>query len=157
MTKDNKIILFWLTLSVLGCVFSSFLGANNYVKNTVQAKGIPEIRVNRTQNMQSGSSRVTTGGTHNTVSNFPIENEIEKTFGKFSPLMKKIAFCESSLDSKNVSKDGNDIGLFQIRYTVHHVTKSDMLDYKKNIAFAKKLFDRDGISPWFSSMSCWSK
>src|SRR5258708_18560781 len=128
MTKDNKIILFWLTLSVLGCVFSSFLGANNYVKNTVQAKGIPETRVNGTPNknqIREVPKMVVTYNTNISSSNNPIENEIKKVFGSYYQEALKIANCESKLNPQAVNDNttwggiGKDRGIFQINDVFH--------------------------------------
>jgi len=82
-----------------------------------------------------------------------VEGKIEKAFGSKAKLFKRIAFCESSLDPK--ATNGQDWGLFQIRASVHKKDPLWLLNVDNNIAFAKYLYERDGLRPWRSSQRCW--
>lgn len=79
-----------------------------------------------------------------------IEREINRVFGQDSFMAKKIVWCESSFRPQVIHKNRNgsvDVGLFQVN-SVHRQSTTDMQDPVKNIAFAKKLFDKQGWKPW---------
>lgn len=97
-----------------------------------------------------------------------IEQEIEKVFGEKAEVMKKVAFCESSLnhydDNGEVLRgyvDKRDSGLYQIN-EYYHLEKSKELGLniytvEGNIAYAKYLLDTQGLAPWSASKKCWNK
>lgn len=79
----------------------------------------------------------------------------------------KIAECESNTrqyykgtdDVVRGQIDEDDTGLFQINKRYHLETAEamwlDIYQTPDNIAFAKYLYERDGLSPWNASRSCW--
>jgi hypothetical protein len=72
--------------------------------------------------------------------------------------MVAIAECESGLIEDAISPT-NDGGLFQLNWSAHgsELTRRgiDRLDADQNIAYARELYDRDGLQPWYMSRSCW--
>lgn len=82
------------------------------------------------------------------------------------PAMVEIARCESKFrqftDSGNVFYGGYGnqmIGIFQFYESVHSGTASrlghDLGTIEGNIAYARYLYEMEGLSPWNSSKSCW--
>ena len=91
-----------------------------------------------------------------------IIEHIKKTFPN-EPVMVKVAECESTFDPSafNPTNNSDDKGIFQIS-TLHHGERVetlglDMFDVADNVAFAKILYDEQGLSPWRWSKPCWSK
>lgn len=86
-----------------------------------------------------------------------INKEIKDVFGEQAELAKHVAFCESSLNPEATHKNNDgtiDVGLFQIN-SIHNQKTEDMLNYKKNIEYAYKLFLNQGLQPWISSEDCY--
>ncbi len=87
-------------------------------------------------------------------------------FFKEDPIMVKIAWCESRF--RQYDKDGNlfrgivnnhDVGVMQIN-TDYHADEAlklgmDLTTIDGNMAYAKRLYDREGTTPWLSSSPCW--
>lgn len=84
-----------------------------------------------------------------------IEKEIDKVFPD-APIMKTVAWCESRLNPKafNPTNGSNDRGIFQISEKYHGVG-DEMFDVEKNLAYARKLYDQNGLSDWSASKHCW--
>ena len=87
-----------------------------------------------------------------------IDEQIEE-YGKFLfkedwNLFKGVIWCESRNDLE--AFNGADTGLAQIN-VVHGIPKRWLVDYRINLAVAKKLFDEQGLQPWSASKHCWSK
>lgn len=88
-----------------------------------------------------------------------IISEIKDVFGSEWRIALAIAKAESGLD-KNAIGDkhlrywkggemfGDSVGVFQIRRFPNRPSKSELLNFKTNIAYAKKLYDEQGFSPW---------
>lgn len=82
-------------------------------------------------------------------------------------ILERISQCESGgkqfkEDGKVVrGPDGHDIGLFQIRETVHGSEAKklgfDIYTEAGNTAYALVLFARNGTRDWSSSVRCWSR
>jgi len=91
-----------------------------------------------------------------------IIEEINNVFPD-APIMVKVAKCESSLkpDAYNPTNNSHDKGLFQISGKYHGAKVKelglDMYDVKDNLAFARILYDEQGLKPWIWSKSCWNK
>lgn len=78
---------------------------------------------------------------------------------------RAIAWCESNYrqrdDQGNIVRgpDGNDVGIMQIRETVHgtSATADDMDIYSidGNLRYGMQLLKSDGTAPWNSSKFCW--
>lgn len=143
-----------MTLSVLGCVFASFLGANNYVKNTVKAQGISETRYSGTPNknqIREVTKMVTLTYTSPVSNTNPIESEIKRVFGVYWQEALKIANCESHLNPQAINDNrkwggiGVDRGIFQINDVFHPgVPDWCAFSYKCNIEYAHRMFVNDG-------------
>lgn len=77
---------------------------------------------------------------------------ITEVFGEEAPNAFNILYCENRglrPDAINHNRNGSiDEGIFQIN-SIHG--QSDMLNWKKNIDFAYKLFKRGGWSQWSCS------
>lgn len=86
-----------------------------------------------------------------------VKREIEEVFGE-NHIMLKVAKCESEYKqfAFNPTNNSNDRGIFQISEKYHGVG-DEMYDVKKNIAYAKKLYDRNGLKDWVWSKHCWNK
>ena|SRR3990167_10105423 len=97
------------------------------------------------------------------VENKPMEvAKIEE----LSPILGKIAYCESR--NRHFNEKGEvlrgvvnpkDIGLFQIN-EFYHGDKAkelglDIYTEEGNIAYAKWLYEEQGLSPWKWSRDCW--
>ena len=84
------------------------------------------------------------------------------------PVMIEIAKCESGLRQfdwrGNALRGGMGskmVGVFQIHADVHRETADlmglDIDTLEGNIAYARRLYDKEGTGPWISSSSCWDK
>jgi hypothetical protein len=79
---------------------------------------------------------------------------IDYVFGKDAPTMLRVAKCESGLNPNAKNKESSATGLFQIMASVHGIDKKWLVDPMINAIVAKKLYDRQGITPWVSSNPC---
>lgn len=97
------------------------------------------------------------------------QKEIElkaKKYFKDDPILVEIARCESSFRQKDA--DGTilrgkvnkgDVGLMQIN-EYYHADKAesmglDLETLEGNMAYAKYLYNKEGVKPWVSSKPCW--
>lgn len=80
--------------------------------------------------------------------------------------MVRIAWCESRF--RQYDKNGNlhrgkvnpkDIGVMQINTYYHQKAadrmKLDLTTIEGNMAYAKRLYESEGTTPWNSSSACW--
>lgn len=91
---------------------------------------------------------------------------VEREFGVNSPMVE-VARCESQFrqfdNNDKVLKNPHSpaYGVFQIMASVHETdAKSiglDIYTLQGNIAFAKVLYDSQGLTPWEASRPCWSR
>jgi len=85
---------------------------------------------------------------------------------KEDPIMIKVAWCESRF--RQYDKDGNlfrgivnksDVGVMQVNTYYHGKTAEklglDLSTLEGNLAYAKRLYEREGTTPWNSSSPCW--
>jgi len=83
-----------------------------------------------------------------------------------TPILAEIAWCESRI--RHTEKDGRifrgvvnskDIGVMQINTHYHEKqAKSlnlDIYTLDGNLAYAKYLYEKEGVQPWASSKACW--
>jgi hypothetical protein len=98
------------------------------------------------------------------------QNEAEnvvKEYFKDIPVMISVARCESNF--RHTDRDGNilrglanrqDVGIMQIneRFHLEKSTKLEMDIYtlEGNLQFARYLYRKEGVKPWFASKRCWS-
>lgn len=83
------------------------------------------------------------------------------------PVMAKIAYCESrnrQYDSTGAVLKGEktplDRGVMQINLYYHEETAKklglDLHNIDDNVAYARYLYEKEGVKPWMSSSKCWS-
>ncbi len=85
-----------------------------------------------------------------------------------TPILIKVAECESHF--KQYDKDGSvhrgvvnnqDVGIMQINEHYQGATAQklgiDIYSIQGNLAYAKYLYDKEGVQPWASSSPCWNK
>ncbi|MFA6226961.1 MAG: hypothetical protein WC631_00535 [Candidatus Paceibacterota bacterium] len=102
----------------------------------------------------------------NIPDNEGLRNKVQKLFAE-DPLLIDIARCESHF--RQYDKDGSvlrgkvnksDVGVMQINL-YYHADKAGKLGYdlmtpEGNMAYAKYLYNREGVQPWISSSACWN-
>lgn len=85
-----------------------------------------------------------------------------------TPILAEVAWCESS--DRHFDKDGSvlrgkvdpdDVGVMQIN-TRYHEEKAvsmgmDLYTLNGNLAYAKYLYEKQGLKPWRHSEPCWGK
>ncbi|MFA5877125.1 MAG: hypothetical protein WC880_02050 [Candidatus Paceibacterota bacterium] len=83
-----------------------------------------------------------------------------------TPILADIAWCESRI--RHVDKEGDilrgvvnpkDIGVMQINTKYHEeqaeAMNLDLHTLDGNLAYAKRLYEKEGTKPWASSKACW--
>jgi len=97
-----------------------------------------------------------------------VKTAVEREFG-VDNIMVQIANCES-VGFRQFDKDGNvlrgkqnpqDVGVFQINEHYHLESSKklglDIYTLAGNIAYARYLYDTQGVQPWNWSRPCWGK
>lgn len=91
-----------------------------------------------------------------------VKELIAETFAD-APIMQEVARCESGFlqHAYNPTNNSHDGGVFQISQKYHGKRMEklglDPYDVKDNIAYARILYDEQGLAPWVWSKPCWSK
>ncbi len=91
---------------------------------------------------------------------------IVRDYFKDIPVMAEVARCESTFRHHNADGsvlvgrvDSDDTGVMQINKRYHEETAIAMGfnldDIYDNMAFARNLYERQGVQPWSASMPCW--
>jgi hypothetical protein len=91
-----------------------------------------------------------------------------KDYFKDAPILVEVAKCESTLrqqtfTGKVVRGESNpsDVGLMQINEAYHEKAAKelgyDIHTLDGNMAYAKYLYNKEGLKPWASSEKCWSQ
>ncbi len=102
-----------------------------------------------------------------TIDNLTPEEYVKKYFSDI-PVLIEVAKCESRFRQQD--KSGNtlvgevnefDKGVMQINEH-YHLDRAEKLGYdlhtiEGNTAYARFLFEKEGLRPWKSSSPCWSK
>lgn len=94
--------------------------------------------------------------------------EYVKTYFADVPVMADIASCEShyrQYDSNGAiyrgTQNNQDVGVMQINEHYHLDTATklgfDIYSIEGNVAYARYLYEKEGVTPWASSSPCWSK
>ena len=94
--------------------------------------------------------------------------DLVREYFKDNPELVAVAWCESRF--RQIDEDGNlhrgivnqnDIGVMQINIVYHLETAlklgMDLYTLEGNMAYAKYLFDKQGLQPWSASKPCWEK
>lgn len=111
------------------------------------------------------------GNSLNTQSLVAIENPVTletyvRNYFAETPVLAEISRCESHF--RQFDSEGNvlrgtvnksDVGLMQIN-EYYHQDKADELELdlktiEGNLAYAKYLYDKQGVTPWKASSKCW--
>jgi len=126
------------------------------------ASTIPTTQ-DQTANLQQTSSEKTIY-----IKPIGVIKEKVREYYKEHPILAEISKCESNyrqwdetgkiLRGKVNSKD---IGVMQIN-TYYHADKAEKLGYdletlEGNMAYAKWLYEKEGVQPWSASSPCWGK
>ncbi len=94
-----------------------------------------------------------------------VEKEVRSYFEDI-PEMIEVAYCESRF--RQADGEGNafrgvvnnkDVGVMQVNEHYHKIDSKelgyDIYDLKGNMAYARYLYDREGLQPWSASKPCW--
>ncbi len=94
-----------------------------------------------------------------------VEKEVRSYFEDI-PEMIQVAYCESRF--RQADSEGNtirgvvnskDVGVMQVNEHYHQVDSEelgyDIYDLKGNMAYARYLYEREGLQPWSASKPCW--
>jgi len=84
-----------------------------------------------------------------------------------APIMMEIARCESTYRQSTLQGsvirgrvNPADVGVMQINEYYHADTAEklgiDLHTLEGNLAYAKYLYEKEGVRPWKSSQKCWS-
>ncbi len=93
---------------------------------------------------------------------------IVRNYFKDIPVMIQVARCESqfrhTLADGSILRgvvDGADTGVMQINKRYHQATATrlgfDLHDIYDNMAYARYLYDNQGVQPWNASAPCWGQ
>lgn len=93
--------------------------------------------------------------------------EYVKTYFSDVPILARVAWCESKFT--HTEEDGsvlrgsvtpNDVGVMQINTHYHGKTAQklgiDLHTIDGNLAYARYLYEKKGMTPWNASRHCWS-
>jgi hypothetical protein len=91
-----------------------------------------------------------------------------RAYYRETPILAEVARCESQF--RQVGKDGkvlrgrvvpDDLGVMQVNAYFHEDTAKklgfDLYSLDGNLAYAKNLYERQGLRPWSASAPCWDK
>lgn len=145
-----------ILLSIIVSIISAVAPAvpNNYhAVNIAQARQEPYLRAEGIIDMPEGYLYISK---EEKTTREDIIKMIKETFPD-EPLMLKIAWCESRLETKAKNSTSSAKGLFQILDGTweHFKCEGDPFNAKDNIKCGKKILDGQGLSAWKSSFSCW--
>ena len=128
--------------------------------STANAVSVPEMAYG-----QIASEEVTVLAQKN-VSAHKSTEAIVRSYFKDIPVMAEIAYCESTF--RHELQDGSvlqgridpaDTGVMQINKRYHEATAVAMQlnldDIYHNMAYARHLYETQGVQPWSASMPCW--
>ena len=103
-----------------------------------------------------------------TVSVYPDMEQIVRKYFADTPELAEVARCESTF--VQFEKDGSirrgkenpaDVGVMQINEFYHGKTAKklgdDLYTLEGNMAYAKYLYEKNGLSDWDASKPCWGK
>lgn len=144
--------------------------ASVFVLSSIYGPGVASAADNQTATSQTPVISVNaeeSTGTTTIPTSKEIEQEVRNYF-KDDPILVDIARCES--DFRQFKPDGylfrgqvnhGDIGVMQIN-EYYHLKKAESLGYdiksvKGNLAYAKYLYNTQGVQPWISSEPCWNQ
>ena len=121
----------------------------------IQATTTPTVEVQKTENSKENTNRAMNVEAY-------VRNYFENT-----PIMAEVARCESHFRQYDRNGDvirgrvnSSDVGVMQINET-YHLDRSEKLGIdiyttEGNLAYAKFLYEEQGVRPWLSSANCWT-
>ncbi len=94
--------------------------------------------------------------------------ELVREYFKDNPELIAVAWCESRFRQVDANGEihrgavnSNDIGIMQVNLSYHAAEalkqNMDLYTLEGNMAYAKHLFDTQGLQPWSASKPCWQK
>ena len=94
--------------------------------------------------------------------------ETVQTYFADAPIMADIAQCESHFRQYDANgsvfrgvQNNQDVGVMQINEHYHLETATklgyNIYSVEGNMAYARYLYEHEGVTPWASSQPCWGK
>jgi hypothetical protein len=96
---------------------------------------------------------------------YDVESRVREYFSDI-PMMAEVARCESTFRHTHADGrvlrgyvDNRDTGVMQINTFYHLATAEamglDVENFYDNLAYARHLYERQGLQPWNASRPCW--
>ena len=118
-----------------------------------------------------GTNASTTSAPAQVLKSAPQAQTVQETVAAYfadAPIMIAISSCESHFRQYDVSgavsrgeQNHQDVGVMQINEHYHlDVSKKlgyDIYTTEGNMAYARFLYEREGVAPWMSSAPCWQR
>lgn len=102
-----------------------------------------------------------------TADDYETTQEFVESYFSDAPVMARVAYCESHF--RHFNKSGTilrgavtpkDVGVMQINEGYHSETAKrlgyDIHTLEGNVAYARHLYETQGVQPWSASKKCWS-
>lgn len=94
-----------------------------------------------------------------------VEKEVRSYFEDI-PQLIEVAYCESRFRQNDVEgntfrgvENRKDVGVMQVNEHYHEEDSKalgyDIYDLKGNMAYARYLYEKQGMKPWSASKPCW--
>jgi hypothetical protein len=140
------------------------------VLSTFTGTTTPNVKVlaNTQPKIENSSYKVVKEISPKEVENMMSTEQYIRQYFKDIPIMIQIARCESTF--RHLDDDGEihrgrvnnaDVGVMQINEYYHLETSEkkglDIHTIEGNTAYARDLYERQGVQPWSSSKPCWGK
>ena len=96
----------------------------------------------------------------------PTVEEYVRLYFADAPILAEIAHCESRFRQYNSYGDvirgeenSQDVGVMQINEHFHLQTANklgiNLYSLEGNVAYARYLYEKEGVTPWKASSACW--
>lgn len=147
-----------IIVAIVQAVSQPAMPNDYHAVNIAEARQEPYLRAEGIIDMPDNYSYVPEEETKTDINRENIIKIIKETFPN-EPLMLKIAWCESRLETKAKNQTSSAKGIFQIidGTWIHFKCEGNLLNAEDNIKCGKKILDGQGLSAWKSSFSCWKK
>lgn len=91
-----------------------------------------------------------------------------KEYFSDTPILAEVARCESTFRQLSLNGDvlrgnvnANDVGVMQINEKYHSKQAvelgHDIYSLNGNLTYARYLYEKEGLKPWYSSSKCWKQ
>lgn len=127
-----------------------------------------KVLVNSQAKIENSSYKIVKEISNKDVENMMGTEKYVRQYFKDIPIMIQVARCESTF--RQLDDDGEihrgrvnnaDVGVMQINEYYHLETAEqkdlDIYTIEGNTAYARDLYERQGLQPWISSKPCWGK